>query len=404
MYRFLLAASILLLSSCKSHRISNLFYAGEIQAQDFLEEIPFDLVNGLIVLQVNIQGEKYRMIFDTGAPNLISKELADELDLSIILKSRVTDSQGNAQALPYSKLDSIKIGNLLFEDFGVIIADWSNVPQLVCFEIDGLIGANLMRRAYWQVDYEQKVLRVSNELEKFQLPADTISIPFTTTTQGTPHVDMEIGDLKFNNLTLDLGSNKDISFSRGMLRKLQKEHNVNSTWGLGYGSAGLYGQVKDTIRQFVLPEFTMNSNLFSPMVVTATGGGNGAVGNGFFKNFLVTLDWEQNMVYLSRPKELSQTEFHSYGLSFSFVDNQFQVGFIYNNSPAERAELKLGQRILRLEKYDFSEETLDTYCAFFMNRDELYEKTEIRLEVDDSKGGTRVVILQKENLLALDPG
>ncbi|MCB0704534.1 MAG: aspartyl protease family protein [Saprospiraceae bacterium] len=390
---------LLLLSSsaCKSIRISKLFQAGSISQEFFLEEIPFELVSGLIVLEVGIQGESYRMIFDTGAPNVISSELAQKLKLPILLESQVTDSQGGRQSLPYSKLDSLYIGNLHFLDFGAIVADWSKVPQLACFKVDGLIGANLMRQAFWQIDYEKLVIRISSDLPHLKLTPDTLSIPFTTTNQGTPHIDLKVGNQTFKGLTLDLGGNLDVKFSNQMLSRLKSEIELESIRGEGYGSAGIYGQVKDTLWQFILPEFSMAADTFPKLVASASGKGKGSVGNSFFRHFIVTLDWQAKRVYLSARQDLTQSTFYSFGFTTSFRDNQLQVGLIYDRSPAQEAGLQIGQQILQIADYDFRSGGLDTYCRYFLNQNEILNVQEIQIEVAEGDS-SKMFILERRNL------
>jgi hypothetical protein len=51
------------------------FKTGSPSPRNYYTEINYEDVNGKIIIPVCIEGETYRFLFDTGAPNLISKAL-----------------------------------------------------------------------------------------------------------------------------------------------------------------------------------------------------------------------------------------------------------------------------------------------------------------------------------------
>ena len=71
-----------LLSSCASSKINKTLKQGNIVQKDFKVTVPFEYRNGLIILKVTIQDEIYDFILDTGASNVLSKELAEKLKVT----------------------------------------------------------------------------------------------------------------------------------------------------------------------------------------------------------------------------------------------------------------------------------------------------------------------------------
>lgn len=382
--------------------------AGSLSSTSFYEEIPFTLSQGLIIVDVTINGQVRKMIFDTGAPNVISASLAEELGLKIILEQKVGDSQDQARKLPYTTIDEISFGETKFQNFGAIIVDYSPIPQLGCLEVDGLIGANLMRNAFWQIDYEAEVLRLSSTLESFTFSTDTIGIPFTTSGQGTPRVNLKVGDLTFRNLIIDSGSNKGIELSKSMFRSLNKEADLTLIRGYGYGGTGVFGQVVDTSYKFILPDFALSPkgeletrDDYKPTIAGSSGKDGGALGNDFFKYFTTTFDWQNKRVYLSKTEGKWKEQFSSIGTTFTIQEDQLRIGFIFEGSAAQEAGLSRGQQVLRIEDYDFSQNVLDAYCGYYMDYETRNEQESTEIEVVDGDS-SRVVVLKRE--LMLDVG
>ena len=148
-------ALILLLTSCSSNKLFQLLHQGSIDQSVFEDEISFERPLNLIVIEVEFAGKTRRFLVDSGSPNLIDKSLAEELNLPIVLKRKVTDSNGKVAKLPFSTLDSLTIGSTTYYQTVAVVADLKSIPLLSCLEVDGFIGANLMRMGVWQIDYQQ---------------------------------------------------------------------------------------------------------------------------------------------------------------------------------------------------------------------------------------------------------
>src|SRR5690606_3325537 len=114
--------------------------------------------------------------------------------------------------LEYVILDEITIGCVNFLNTGAAIADLKRSSVIACLDIDGIIGANLMQKAIWQIDYQNQVLRVSNTLNSFNIENGK-HIQFNQKFTGTPIVDVNLNGVVAKNVTIDTGSNDDFGFS-----------------------------------------------------------------------------------------------------------------------------------------------------------------------------------------------
>lgn len=84
--------SLLCLTACNTVKTIAILKKGKVAQKKFEVKIPFEYRLGLIVLKVSIAGNKYDFILDTGASNLVSKTLAEKLELDVISDGQINDS------------------------------------------------------------------------------------------------------------------------------------------------------------------------------------------------------------------------------------------------------------------------------------------------------------------------
>lgn len=113
---------VTLFSSCKILQANKLAKGGSVQQDHFLEEIPFEMKMGLIILKVEIAGHLYNFLLDSGAPNIISTELAQQLKLSNLIGTNATDGGGKQSSLSLVSIDTISIGKINFLNTAAIIS------------------------------------------------------------------------------------------------------------------------------------------------------------------------------------------------------------------------------------------------------------------------------------------
>ncbi|NRA50615.1 MAG: clan AA aspartic protease, partial [Phaeodactylibacter sp.] len=222
--KIILFVTLIALASCSTVKTIKLMKSGEVAQEDFFQEIPFEYRLGLVIIEVTIAGDNYNFLVDTGAPNLVSKELAEKLGLANVSEQKVGDSQGKKASLGFVQIDEVRIGNLSFRQTGAAVADLNQSQEIGCMEIDGFIGANLMRKAIWKIDYEHQIITITDKAEQLNIPDNALRIPFYTVMTGSPIVDVSLNkQVKANGTILDMGSSGDITLPRKNLDKLKKQ-------------------------------------------------------------------------------------------------------------------------------------------------------------------------------------
>lgn len=89
---------------------------GNSKESNYYSEIPFEYVNGKIIVSVLINENKYRFLLDTGAPNLITKRLSTILNLENLKELKVSDANQIKSTMNIVQLPNLTIGSIIFEN------------------------------------------------------------------------------------------------------------------------------------------------------------------------------------------------------------------------------------------------------------------------------------------------
>lgn len=354
---------LFLLTSCQK-QVLGLFKKGEYSKNEEIVEVPFTIENGLIIIPVQIEGETYRFLLDTGAPNVISKELSEKLSLKKSRSIKTIDSQGNSSVLDYVKVHKISIKSADFMNTIAAVADLKQADAIACLNIDGLIGANLMRKAYWQIDSRNNVVRIASAKGQLRISEDSYVIPFATEVTGTPLIHLKIGQTDVRRLKMDTGS-------VGFLSTDSEYHNELKTNGYilaerssyGISSVGLFGtSEKDTIRQVLLKDFSMGNLTLNEQIIDFKRSKSSLLGMSFLRNYLVTINWKNNTLFLSPQGEFQNSFAESFGISLFKKGEKMVVSLIADGSSAQQAGIKVGDVVLKVNDVDVAHTTLEEYC------------------------------------------
>ncbi len=347
-------AIIATLVSCSNY--AKLYKRGITDIEEFSGSVKYETVFDLIIVPVEMNGETYRFLFDTGAPNVISKELKEALNLKPITYGQVGDSQGNSQSLGYVKLPTLQIGGVGFSNTVALTADLKLSPEINCLNIDGILGANLMKLAFWKIDFKKQELFFSSDKQGL-IPVNDqpYILPFLIKTSFTPVVSLTVNNTQIKHVTFDTGYAGYLS-----LGGVMPEPDSILAHSFGYGSSGLYGSNFDTVL-FVNTQLQIDS--FSQNIIAKYEKGNTKklLGINFMSQFTLILDWELNQVefYVDSLEEQSN---ESYGFSPKWLNNKLIIGTLHQEFLPIKNGLKVGDEIKIINQWDFSEPSLETYC------------------------------------------
>ncbi len=146
---------------------SLLMLAQDIDAQvvssNFTQELKIEFISNLPLIDVEIEGKKYRFLFDTGAFSVIPRSLAKELSLEIQDEIDIVDAAGREDKLKVYTLPHLKMGGVKFENFSVVADDFAKEFPVSCIGFDGIIGYNFLKDLSIKLDYAKKILTLSDK-------------------------------------------------------------------------------------------------------------------------------------------------------------------------------------------------------------------------------------------------
>lgn len=355
-----------LLSSCAASKINKTLKQGNIVQKDFKITVPFEYRNGLIILKVTIQNEIYDFILDTGASNVLSKELAEKLKVIPLGTSEISDVHNKSKQLEFTIIDDIQIGNINFRETVAAITDF-NSGELACLNADGFIGSNLMRFAIWDFDFKNQLITITDDEQKLNIPSDAIeSKIFIGTSASRPSITTQINEDKILNNLIDLGNNGNAHLSYTTFLKQKKSKKITKfKEGFGYSSIGMYGKGDEKKEYSVkIDQIKIGNHIITDKIMVVKND-KPNLGISFFKNYRLILNWKSKKIKMVKQSNSLNTELNHFGFKHIFNGNKLFVGFVYKSEASKI--LQLGDQILRINNIDYTNISNEKKCDFFNN-------------------------------------
>jgi hypothetical protein len=111
-----------------------------------------------IPVLVNYEGP-YWFLLDTGASHsIVSANLADGLKIKIGRKETLLSAGGNVP-VTMRTIDTLEVGDALLEKIEMAVANFSLLREL---RVDGILGADYLRRFKVAIDYEKRLVQIES--------------------------------------------------------------------------------------------------------------------------------------------------------------------------------------------------------------------------------------------------
>lgn len=121
--------------------------------------IPFSFVrDSLVVIPVILNGHgEYRFLLDTGATHsILSSRVADRLNIPAGRSEFLITAAGNVP-VTIRTMETVQIGGVRIMQMQIAVADFELLRTL---QVDGIIGADYLRRFKVSIDYEHRELSI----------------------------------------------------------------------------------------------------------------------------------------------------------------------------------------------------------------------------------------------------
>jgi hypothetical protein len=269
----------------------------------------------------------------------------------------------------YATIDSLGIGDLQFLNFGVAITDLNQSKEVACFHIDGLIGATLMRKAVWQIDYEHEMITICNDRNMLPTPAHAQHVKFHYKLTGIPLIDVQVNEQMDKDVIVDLGSNADYYSSYPTFNALMQQGLITNMYSYGYGAAGIFGRGKqDTSWIAIVHDIKFGDVILKNQAVTFCHGKPKTIGTNFLKNYTLIFDWSANELTMIPHGTYNNLEQRIYDFSLVLKDKHVYIGTLFYNGNPHREGPQLGDQVLEIDGKDYRSCDGEKWCDLLSER------------------------------------
>jgi predicted aspartyl protease len=355
-------------------------------ASSFLKAttIPFELIDGKIVVNVQIKSEQHYFIFDTGAFTIISSDLRDQLNVkksNIIFEG--TDGNNAKSRMEVFTTGNVQLAGTTIKNVNFSFADVNWMSARACKKISGIFGANMMKDRIWRIDFQNKWITVSDKIQENNTESSVV-IPFSPENfTGVPRISVKIRN-KVVDYLFDTGSGMGFTLDPQVYSSI-KDNNFLTFEGL---LAQSVSSVSKGERKVDLMEVQINNVELGKQMIDSSPDSRNLLGTRFMENYVVDLDFIQNKIILNQTGK--KPEYKTFGISLSPTKD----GLIIVNKlqSQDLSELPLKEKITKVNNIDVSKVDNDTFCQV---KNLLDNNDTITIE---SASGKKIT-LQKKNVL-----
>jgi hypothetical protein len=318
-------------------------------------KMPMRLHNNHIYADVTVNGRgPYTFIFDTGGANLVTPAVAKELGLK---SEGHMDAHGAGEGIMeagLTKVKELKVGNAVLKDQVFIVLPLDAMSDVEGIKEKGMVGFETFRRFVTRIDYMGKTITL---IDPKHFDAKDAGTPVTFVFQHSiPQVEGSFEGIA-GTFDIDTGSRAELSLTKGFVEQnnLRAKHpkgvDAVDGWGVGGPSRGYVtrgGELK--LGPVKIPNVVTSLNTQSKGAFAGSDY-SGNVGSGVLKRFIVTFDYEHQIMYL-KPSPVAVTDVGVFDRSGMWINDSqggFKIVSITAGGPAAEAGLKEGDVIVSID-------------------------------------------------------
>jgi hypothetical protein len=357
--------------------------------------VPFDLVNNHMYVRVRMNGGgPFTVLCDTGGENVITPTVAARLKVKTegTLQGRGVGEKSEDIAL--ARLQSLTVGDVTLSNQVFVVFRLEPFADVEGIEQSGLIGYEVFKRFVVKVDYERSLLTLTLPSAFNYEGAGTV-VPFQFNDR-IPQVDGSIDGLagKFD---IDTGSRSSLSLLKPFAEKndlrarMAPRFEAVTGWGVGGPARGLVARacelhLGDVVVPSPVAEISLQQKgaFVSPYVA-------GNVGAGVLKRFNITFDYgRQRLIFETNSATAAPDVYDRSGMWLNRSGAALKVFDVTTGGPAERAGLKVNDRVVAVDGAPISEGSLVTLRQRFRTE---VEGTRIRLTVESNQAKRELTLV-----------
>ena len=369
------------------------FNLGSTKEKNYFEEISYESVYDKVVIPVAINGKEFRFLLDTGAPNVISKKVLEELNLVNTKKINVSDANNLEQSMQAVEIPKIEIGNLTFENQVALVYDLDNHNILSCFKIDGFIGSNLLKKSILKISKADQKIIITDQIKKLNPSKKPTKIKIIGN-QKSPYIEFRFTDknkeIVADMVLIDTGMDGFYEMSNRAY-KIFEEYKVFEVIARanGVNSLGLFGAGNPTPQNLLKVETAvLNSTKIKNLIINTTDDNNSRIGLDFLNYGDLIIDFKNKKAYFESEDTIT---LESLVPKYATIvqDNKYVVGLVWDEELAK--QMSFGDEIISIDSYKINEMS---FCEILKLKKEWKNKTNYSLTIKNKENKITTITIE----------
>lgn len=369
--------------------------------------IPFQFINNLIFIPINVNGAELTFLLDTGVSETILFSLENkELKLSNVEKVKFSGLGGSVSIDGLKSERNLgKIGDAIINtsmSLYIIIDEEFNISPHVGIPVNGVVGYHFFKDHPIYIDYSSKKITVYENTDLLKKKIRRFEEFPITIEKDKPYLYAGVemtNEKKDSKLLIDLGNSDAVWLFPTLIKNfVYNRPNIEDFLGRGF-NGDIYGK-RSRIHNFYLGSFKFEKPLtampdeFSIQHVNLVENRKGSIGGEIMRRFTVIFDYPNKKLYLKKNRNfedpfhfnMSGLDFRQDGLewqqdrinietqkSAKVVNEVYKEAFRYKfslkpifsiagvrkDSPAYEAGLKKDDRVISINGDETSDMTLE---------------------------------------------
>ena len=347
----------ILISTIGKHYHKKWFFKGETGNED--TTIPFELINGWIVVKVKLDGQdtEYKFVFDTGAITKIEPDLMKELNLAPMMDFSTTDLNGVKHPASLVNLKKLQIGQRTFTKVGALC---SENRLFKCYGINGIFGYNLLDGGVFRLNFIKNTMTISRK-ENIIKRDDFNAVEISTDWRRNMYLTLETKKRKVR-AVLDSGAPNYIFLNESLETDFDKNQLLQRK--AQYISAS-NSSILDTLSIYKTHSLKLGETELDKSLIVFLNIQN-LVGNEFLRSFEeVIINAKQKKLYLSKNEIPESTTSKLTKINIGYNNQAVRIIGLSLDYKSEKNDLRIGDHIININ----GSSTLDiqdacSYSAF----------------------------------------
>jgi outer membrane lipoprotein-sorting protein/predicted aspartyl protease len=356
-------------------------------ALDNRTKYPIEGGCGAILIPVHIHGKEYSFVLDTGASiTILDTSFRDFLGKPKSMQR--VQTAGNPMVTQIFESPLIQIGPFVLPQGSEIgCVDLSMFKMVDGREISGTLGMDFLRNHAIMIDFDKNLISFvgKDEIKSSDFEQE---LEITFNTQGLPQIQGQIGGQIDVDFAIDSGNISAGSLNKTILDKLIEEQHVKTLKSVMITASG-----SQETREIRVDSLTISNLEYRNLIFGESNYDN--LGLEFLDRHTVIMDFPNKKMYLKKGEQFNRKD--ESGMSgFSLILNSgiLTVYSTYKLSPAEKAGIKAGDKIVQIEGKDANNYNMKQLKQLFRSGD----RRKINLQIERDGELKEIVITLKREI------